>query len=95
MAQEPASTAATRPLKLALPHDAIWSSTVRPDPASSDLRNSSASDLPDLGSRTSQRGRMPYGSGYEARQRSTSRSDSGKASGMGGGQGGRGMGRGR
>jgi len=102
-AVEPDATA--RPLNLSLPRDAVWSSTVRPDPVAAERSHGDASALPEMGARSNggpgQRGRMPYGSGYEARQRDASASGSGQAGsgggrgGSGGGGGGRGMGRGR
>jgi len=101
------STAASpepgRPLNLSLPRDAVWSSTVRSDLPAAERPRGDASALPDMGARANggqgQRGRMPYGSGYEARQRDSSGGGSSQA-GAGGGRGsgsggGRGMGRGR
>jgi uncharacterized membrane protein YgcG len=102
-----ASPEPSRPLNLSLPRDAVWSSTVRSDPPAAERPQGDASALPDPGARANggqgQRGRMPYGSGYEARQRDPSGGGSGQAgagggrgSGSGGGSGGgRGMGRGR
>lgn len=98
-AVEPDATA--RPLNLSLPRDAVWSSTVRSDPPAAERPHGDAAGLPDFGARPNggqgQRGRMPYGSGYEARQRDASgggTAGSGGGRGSGGG-GGRGMGRGR
>lgn len=100
-----ASPEPSRPLNLSLPRDAVWSSTVRSDPPAAERPHGDASALPDMGARASrgqgQRGRMPYGSGYEARQGDSSGGGSGQAGtgggrGSGGGSGGgRGMGRGR
>lgn len=95
------SDATARPLNLSLPRDAVWSSTVRPDPVAAERSHGAAAGLPDFGARSNggQRGRMPYGSGYEARQRDASGSGSGQAGSGGergsGGGGGRGMGRSR
>ena len=98
-----ASPEPSRPLNLSLPRDAVWSSTVRSDPPAAERPQGDASALPDMGARASggpgQRGRMPYGSGYEARQGDSSGGGSGPAGAGGGrgsgGGGGRGMGRGR
>jgi hypothetical protein len=89
-AAEPAATA--RPLNLSLPRDAVWSSTVRSGPVAAERSHGDASGLPDFAGTNGgqgQRGRMPYGSGYEARQRDASGGGSGRSGG------GRGMGRGR
>ena len=99
-----ASPEPSRPLNLSLPRDAVWSSTVRSDLPAAERPRGDASALPDMGARANggqgQRGRMPYGSGYEARQRDPSGVGSGQGVGQGGGQGGgsgggRGMGGGR
>lgn len=98
------SDVTARPLNLSLPRDAVWSSTVRPDPVAAERSHGAAAGLPDFDARSNggqgQRGRMPYGSGYEARQRDASGSGSSQAGSGGGrggsgGGGGRGMGRGR
>jgi hypothetical protein len=97
MAQE-TTTTASRPLNLSLPRDAQWSSTVRQDRPALDGAGSGAIGLPDIGARsaTGRSGRMPYGTGYEARQRNSDpgTSSNGAETGRGHGGGGR-MGRGR
>ncbi len=96
MAQE-TTTTASRPLNLSLPHDVQWSSTVRQGPAL-DGAGSGAIGLPDIGARsaTGRSGRMPYGTGYEARQRNSDSGASSNGAGTGRGHGGGGrMGRGR
>lgn len=95
-AQTAAAPEAARPLNLSLPRDAVWSSTVRPDAGAGERSPGAAFDLPDPGARPNggagQRGRMPYGSGYEARQREAA---GGGQAGAGRGGGGHGMGRAR
>jgi hypothetical protein len=97
--QASASPQAARPLNLSLPRDAVWSAPVRPDAMTAGRSHGDASGLPDLGVRPDggqgQRGRMPYGSGYEARQRDAAGGDGQAGAGGGRGGGGRGMGRGR
>lgn len=98
MAQETVTTEASRPLNLSLPRDAHGSSPLRPDLAAPDRSRSDSIGLPDpgTGAGSSQHGRLPYGTGYEARQRNSSGGVSGNAAGMRGARnGGRGMGRGR
>ncbi len=84
-----------RPLNLSLPRDDLWPSTVRNQP-SAGLTGREASNLPNLGvlaGRPDARSHLPYGSGYEARQRGNAM-NSGTAPGAGGfGRGG--MGRSR
>jgi hypothetical protein len=97
-AQDAVSTDVSRPLNLSLPRDAYWASPVRPDLAPSEPGQRGSAGLPDLGARgtTGQRSRMPYGTGYETRQRNSPSGESGGVTGRGSGQGsGRGMGRGR
>jgi len=89
----PASEIGTKPLNLSLPRDAVWSTTTRTLAAGEEARGYRDNTLPDLGSVAGQRGRMPYGSGYEARQRGMTGAGSGSQSGAGAGR--RGMGRGR
>ncbi len=89
----PASEVSTKPLNLSLPRDAVWSTTTRTPAAGEEARGNRENGLPDLGSIAGQRGRMPYGSGYEARQRGMTGAGSGSQSGAGAGR--RGMGRGR
>jgi hypothetical protein len=87
-----------RPLNLSLPRDAVWSSPLRPDVQPAEPARGDAPGLPDLGSRPGAGGRMPYGSGYEARQRGGAGDGSGQhgaGSGGGGRQGGAGHGMGR
>jgi hypothetical protein len=96
-AQEAAAPEISRPLNLSLPRDAAWSSPVRPERTTLDGLHVNPIGLPDMGVATTGRaGRMPYGTGYEARQRNRTESGSGNASEMGRGHGGGGrMGRGR
>ena len=97
-AQESVPATGTRPLNLSLPRDAVWSATTRSAAVGDELRGNQSNGLPDLGSPPAQRGRMPYGAGYEARQRgqsSTGNSSAGNTAGATGGQRGRGMGMGR
>jgi hypothetical protein len=97
MAQEAGTTEVSRPLNLSLPRDAAWSSPVRPERATSDGLQGNAMGLPDMGagSTTGRAGRMPYGTGYEARQRNRTESGFGNSSEVGRGHGGGRMGRGR
>jgi hypothetical protein len=98
MAQGTATPEASRSLNLSLPSDAHWSSTVRQDRPTPDGPRASPIGLPDIGGRstTGQSGRMPYGTGYEARQRNNATNASGSGTEMGRGHGGGGrMGRGR
>jgi hypothetical protein len=78
-----------RPLNLSIPAYALGSYTAGPPLAGTLDPQRDLADLPDLGSRArgpgpGQAGRLPYGSGYEARQRQQSSSEGG---GFGGGQG--------
>ena len=78
-----------RPLNLSIPSYALGSYTAGPPLAGTLDPQRDLADLPDLGSRArgpgpGQAGRLPYGSGYEARQRQQSSSEGG---GFGGGQG--------
>lgn len=91
----PATGTGTKPLNLSLPRDAVWSSTTRSSADSDVGQGNRGNGLPDLGGSTGQRGRMPYGSGYEARQRGMADSARGSQAGSGGGPRGMGMGRGR
>jgi hypothetical protein len=91
----PASEIGTKPLNLSLPRDVGWSATTRTPAAGKEARGNRDNGLPDLGSVAGQRGRMPYGSGYEARQRGMTGAGSGSQSGAGAGRRGMGMGRAR
>lgn len=87
-AQQLDASPPTQRLNLSLPRDAAWSSPFRPGSQGAEHVQASTGVLPDFAASQSgvgQRGRQPYGTGYEARQRG-----SGDQSG-----GGRGMGRGR
>ena len=98
MAQESVITEGSRPLNLSLPRDVHWSSPVRPDLAAPERSRSDSVSLPDpgAGATSGQRGRMPYGTGYESRQRNNSGGESGSAAGRSHDQGGgKGMGRSR
>lgn len=86
---------AARPLNLTLPRDAVWSGANRTE-AGLSSRDQQGMHLPDPGASQRASGhanRLPYGSGYEARQRGYA-SDQGMTSG-GRGQGRGGHGRGR
>ena len=86
----------SRPLNLSLPKDAVWSGMVRSETLVSRSGREGTS-LPDLGGRMGNaeaRGRLPYGSGYEARQRESGADHVGMNAGSQG-QGRGGMGRGR
>lgn len=88
LAETEESSLPSRPLNLSLPRDAAWMPTVRNDIAQMP-GGREATQLPDLGGRPRHidgQGHLPYGSGYEARQRGLS---------PGGGFGRGGMGRGR
>jgi hypothetical protein len=97
MAQETVTPEGSQPLNLSLPREARWSSTASGNRASPDVSPGNTMGLPNMGSRSAgNSSRMPYGTGYEARQRNfdASGSDTGSAMGRGHGGGGR-MGRGR
>lgn len=86
----------TRPLNLSLPKAAVWSGMDRNE-ASARLSGREGSYLPELGASMDHfdaPGRLPYGSGYEARQRDSGSENSGVNNGSRG-QGRGGMGRGR
>lgn len=81
---------AVRPLNLSIPAYAMGSSAFSALPIGSKDPQGYFAELPDLGTRSKgvgsgQSGRLPYGSGYEARQRQLSGGEDG---GFGGGQGG-------
>ncbi len=78
------------PLNLSIPRSAIGSAAVGSQPSGTLDPQRHLADLPDLGTRSvgagsGQSGRLPYGSGYEARQRQLA---GGEGSGFGGSQGG-------
>jgi hypothetical protein len=98
MAQETVTAEGARSLNLSLPRDVSWSSPVRPDRTPPDVSRADSVGVPDMGAgSTIGRGsRLPYGTGYEARQRDRAESEFGNASETGRGHGGGGrMGRGR
>ena len=81
--------AAIRPLNLSIPRFALGSSAFGSPSAGTPDPQGDLVDLPDLGTRSigpgpGRPGRLPYGSGYEARQRQQS---GGEGGGFGGGQG--------
>ena len=81
--------AAIRPLNLSIPRFALGSSALGSTSAGTPDPQRDLADLPDLGTRSigpgpGRPGRLPYGSGYEARQRHQS---GGEGGGFGGGQG--------
>ncbi|MBP8284519.1 MAG: hypothetical protein KAX46_11525, partial [Chromatiaceae bacterium] len=66
-----------RPLNLSIPRYAMGSSPAWSLPSGTPDQQRNYADLPDLGTRSGgpgpgQTGRLPYGSGYEARQRQQS-----------------------
>ncbi len=84
------SNESIRPLNLSIPRYAMGSSSVGSQPSGTLDPQRHLADLPDLGTRSGgdgsgQSGRLPYGSGYEARQRQLA---GGEGSGFGGSQGG-------
>lgn len=87
--------ATTPPLNLTLPRDAVWSGATGSE-AGAVRRNQQSIHLPDpaAGRGTVDRGnRLPYGSGYEARQRGNAGDQGMASSGRGHGRGGYGRGR--
>lgn len=97
MAQESETIKGRQQLNLSFPREAHWSSQMRQEQTVIERAQRDTAGLPDLNTAAINRprGRMPYGTGFEARQHGNSNSGSGAMAGRGSGQGGGGMGRGR
>lgn len=87
VAQEGDRQIDSRPLNLSLPRDVLWSKSA---PAQMETARSA---LPALRAETARQIRMPYGSGYEVRQRAAWGADGGRMAGRGSTVGISGMGR--